>query len=90
MIVSHYGRSSRGHPFPPTRLQETKNSAFHPFTLEAKVQRSSLSEMPTWHYSLTNVTDSQREFGTYKNGKPNYGRETVNFCSLKLKINWNK
>ena len=40
------------------RLQETENSASGPFTLEAKVRRPSLSEMPTWHSFLTKATDS--------------------------------
>jgi len=40
-IQSYYGRRLRGHWFPPMRLQETKNLASRPFTLEAKVQRPS-------------------------------------------------
>jgi hypothetical protein len=51
--TSHYGQRSRGHRFPPIKLQETKSSASWPFTLEAKVQRPSFSKMPTWQYFLT-------------------------------------
>ena len=79
--ASHYGRRSRGRRFPPIRLQETKNSASRPFTLEAKVQRPSPSKMPTWQHFLTKATDSRRKFGSDKNGNPNYGQEAVEFFS---------
>jgi hypothetical protein len=46
--VLHYGRRLRGCRFRSIGLQETKNPASWPFTLEAKVQRLSLSKMPTW------------------------------------------
>jgi hypothetical protein len=80
--ASHYGRRSRGRWFPAVRLQEIKNSASRPFTLEVEVQRPALSKMPTWQYFFTKATDSQRKFGLDRNGNPNYGREAVNFFSI--------
>ena len=50
-----------------------------PFILEAKVQRLSLSKMPTWQKNLTKPMDSRRKFGSDKNGNPNYNWEAVNF-----------
>jgi hypothetical protein len=79
----HYGRRSRGRRFPPIKLQETKNSASRPFTLEAKVQRPLFPKMPTWQYILTKVTNSRRKFGPDMNENPNYGREAIDPSSLK-------
>jgi hypothetical protein len=59
--TSQYGQRSRGHQFASIRLQETKNLAFWPFTLEAKVQRPSQFNML---YFLTKTTDSQITFGS--------------------------
>jgi hypothetical protein len=81
--ASHYHLRSRGRQFPPIRLQETKNLVSRPFTLEAKVQRPSLSQMPPWYYFLTKVTNSQRKFGLDRIENPNYGQEAVNFSTLK-------
>jgi hypothetical protein len=84
--ASHYGRISRGRRFSPIRLQETKNSAGQSLTLEAKVQRLSLSKMPTWQYFFTKVTESQRKFGSDMNGYPHYGWEAIDLFSYKNKI----
>jgi hypothetical protein len=47
--ASHYGRRSRGHRFPPIKLQETKSLASRPFALYmAKVQRMSQFKMITF------------------------------------------
>jgi hypothetical protein len=70
-------------PRAPIRLQETKNLASWPFTLEAKVQRPSLSKTPTWHYFFTKATDSRRKSKLDWNGNPKYGQETVKKFSLK-------
>ena len=63
-----------------------KKPRFQPFTLEVKVQRPPLSKMSTWQYFLIKVTNSQREFGLDMIGKPNYGWEAINSCSLTKKI----
>ena len=49
------------------------NHEFGLLTLHTRGQRPLLSKMPTWQYFLTKVTDSQRKFGSYMNGDPNYG-----------------
>ena len=77
--ASHYGRRSRGRRFPPIKFLETKSSASRPFTLEAEVQSPSPFFCLRGSTFLTKATDSRREFGSYKNGNPKYGREAVEF-----------
>jgi hypothetical protein len=78
-VTSHYGQRSRGHWFPPIILQETKNLASRPFTLEAKVQSPSLSKISTWQYFLTKAMDFRRKSESAMNKNPNYGQEVVDY-----------
>jgi hypothetical protein len=87
--TSHDNRRSRGHQFPPIKLQETKNSASRPFTFEAKLQRPSFSKMPTWQYFITKTMDSRRKFESDGNGnQTTVERPSIFFSSKNQKLTW--
>jgi hypothetical protein len=84
--ASHCGRRLRGHRFPPIRLLKTKNSTARPFTLEAKVQRTSLSKMPIGQHFSTKVTNFRKMVGSHRHGNPNYAQEVVGCLNKNIKI----
>jgi hypothetical protein len=82
-VTSHYGWRSRGRRSSPIRFQDNKNSAYRPFTLEAKVQGWRSPRCLHGNIFSSRRWSLERKLGLDRNGKTQTMVERLSILFLK-------